>query len=213
VASEQPVFYFGAMSPYSWLAAERIGRLLPQAHWQPIFLGGLFKATGRSSWGLDQDRRAEQMRECERRAAEYGLGAISWPEPWPTNDLHVARAMTYASARGLLEPYALAAMRAAFQRGIDLGTPEVAVQLGYEAGIDPQELQTALSDPAVKDALRAATDSAHDLGIFGVPTFLVDGELFWGDDRLEEAARAAGSSRLAAPRGEAAPTPRETRRS
>lgn len=191
MSSNEPVFYFGAMSPYSWMAAERIGHLLPQARWEPLFLGGLFKTVGRSSWGLGE-RRAELMRECEQRAASYGLGQISWPEAWPTNDLHVARAMTFAASRGALEAFALAAMRAAFLGACDLGRPEVVVELGRESGISPDELGAALADPAVKDALRDATEKAAASGVFGAPTVAVDGELFWGDDRLEEAVRAVG---------------------
>ena len=192
--SAQPqVFFFGAMSPYSWLAAERIGRVLPQARWQPVFLGGVFKAAGRSSWGLGEQR-APQMRECERRAAAYGLGPICWPEPWPTNDLQVARAMTFAAGRGLLEAYALAAMRAAFRGGADLASREAVLAAGREAGIAPRDLERALEDPEVKDALRAATDSASALGVFGVPTVAVGDQLFWGDDRLEEAAGAAAGA-------------------
>ncbi len=124
-----PVFYFAAMSPYSWFAAERIGGLLPQARWEPVFAGGLFRSAGRKSWGLDE-RREENIRECESRAAQHGLGPISWPQPWPTNDVHVARAMTYADSRGLLHEYALAAMRATFREGADLERHEVLLQVG-----------------------------------------------------------------------------------
>jgi 2-hydroxychromene-2-carboxylate isomerase len=192
VRAQQPVFYFGAMSPYSWLAAERIGGVMPLARWKPLFLGGLFNAVGRKSWGLDEGLRDEQMRECERRAARYEVGTIKWPDPWPTNDLYVARGMTFAASRGELQRYALTAMRAAFLQGTDIGSPEAAVQIGREAGFEPAELEAALSEPEVKDALRATTDEAVELGVIGVPTMLVDGELFWGDDRLEEAARAVG---------------------
>ena len=67
------------------------------------------------------------------------------------------------------------------------------LEAARRAGIDAAELQAALTDPAVKDALRAATDGAVALGVFGVPTVLVGGELFWGDDRLDEAAAAAAA--------------------
>src|SRR5215208_415681 len=79
-------FYFGAMSPYSWFAAERIGALLPSATWVPVFAGAVFKAHGRTSWGLT-DQRAPKLADCEARARERGLGPIRWPDPWPTNDV------------------------------------------------------------------------------------------------------------------------------
>ncbi len=191
MSEQPPVFFFAAMSPYSWFAAERVAGVLPEALWEPVFAGGLFKAAGRKSWGLDE-RREEQIAECESRAAGYGLGPIRWPQPWPTNDVHVARAMTHAKNRGCLHEFALAAMRAAFHDGADLEQREVLLEVGASLGIAPQELEAALGDPAVKQQLRATTDEAHELGVIGVPTVMVDEQLFWGDDRLEEAASAAG---------------------
>ena len=188
-----PTFFFGAMSPYAWMAAERISSLIPEAEWRPVFLGGVFKANGRSSWALG-DGRAAGMAECEARARAHGLGAISWPQRWPTNDLAVARAMVYAKGSERLEPFALAAMRMAFREGADLAEAAVVLEAARRAGIDAAELQAALTDPAVKDALRAATDGAVALGVFGVPTVLVGGELFWGDDRLDEAAAASATA-------------------
>jgi 2-hydroxychromene-2-carboxylate isomerase len=188
-----PVFYFGAMSPYAWMAAERIDGLIPQARWHCVFLGGVFKAHGRSSWALGE-RRAEGMAECEARAEAHGLGAIRWPDPWPTNDLAAARAMVFAQRRDLLKRFALEAMRMAFREGANLGEVEVVLQAGERSGIGAGELQAALSDAEIKDALRAATDEAAARGVFGVPSVVVGDELFWGDDRLEQAAAAAARS-------------------
>jgi 2-hydroxychromene-2-carboxylate isomerase len=197
-----PRFYFGAMSPYSWLAAERIETLLPEARWRGVFAGAVFKANGRSSWGLGEGR-GEGMAECEARATEYGLGTIRWPVPWPTSDLLIARAMTFASrmpastpasrAAGggeLLRRLALAAMRLAFLEGGDLGEADTVLEAADRAGLDRRELGEALVDPEIKQALRECTDEAVALGVFGVPTVVVDGELYWGDDRLREAAAA-----------------------
>lgn len=185
-----PDFFFGAMSPYSWLSAERLGALLPTPRWRPLFIGGLFHAVGRQSWGLTEER-AAGMAECERRAHEYGLGEIRWPEPWPTNDLLVARAITFAAGEGRLEPVALEAMRLAFLEGRDLAERDSVLEAGERAGLAPAALERGLADEDVKLALRAATDEALARGVFGVPTMALDGELFWGDDRLAEAAAAA----------------------
>ena len=185
-------FYFGAMSPYSWLAAERMGELLPGAKWRPVFAGGLFKANGRVSWGLTE-RRAAGLRDCEARAAAYGIGPIRWPDPWPTNDLLAARAMLAARRLGVLVPFALSAMRLSFRERIDLGRLAAVQRAGERVGLEPEELSAAVADPGLKDELRAATDDAVSLGVFGVPTFRVDGALFWGDDRLEEAVSHARS--------------------
>jgi len=183
------VFFFGAMSPYSWFAAERIRQLIPDAQWRPVFAGALFKANGRSSWGLD-DRRAAGLVDCEARAVAHGLGPIRWPTPWPTNDVLIARAMAFAMTQDLLEPFALAAMRLAFCEGGDLGELNTVRRAGERVGIDAEQLAQAVQAPAVKEAVRANNDQALALGVFGVPTVAVNDELFWGDDRLEHAATA-----------------------
>lgn len=187
---KEPILFFGAMSPYSWLACERIGGLLPDVRWQPVFLGGLFRAVGRESWGLGE-RREVEMAECERRARAYGLGEMRWPATWPTNDLTAARGMVFAAFKGVLEEFAVATMRLEFLEGGNVEERETVLEAGRRVGLDGGELESALGAEEVKGALRAATDEAYAKGVIGVPTVAVGEELFWGDDRLEEAALAA----------------------
>lgn len=184
-----PLFYFGAMSPFSWFAAERIDALIPEAQWRGILAGVIFEAHGRTSWGLTEQR-AEGLATCEERAATHGLGPISWPEPWPTSDLHVSRAMVFAEQRGQLKDLALSAMRMAFREGIDISAHDAVLEAGRRVGIDSGELEAGMADPLVKQRLRDLNDEALAAGVFGVPTVVVGGELFWGDDRLTAAAEA-----------------------
>lgn len=186
------------MSPYSWFAAERIEALLPQARWRGVFAGAVFKQNGRSSWGLDE-RRDDGIADCEARAAEHRLGPIRWPDPWPTNDLLAARAMAYCAtldAAGggdgdrLMRSFGLAAMRLAFLEGVDIGERDAVLEAGRRADIDERVLADALQDQQIKDATRALTDEAVTAGVFGVPSVLVGEQLFWGDDRLLDAASA-----------------------
>lgn len=190
--SSDPTFYFDVGSPYAYLTAERIDAVLPgPVVWQPISLGGLFKANGRSSWGLaGAEPRDAGMAEVERRARAYGLPPVRWPEPWPSNYLFAMRALTFASIRGLGRELALAAFRAAFVDGRDLAVPEHVLDAAAAAGLDRQHVAEATADPEVKLALRAATDAAHVRGVIGVPTIALGGELFWGEDRLDEAGAA-----------------------
>jgi 2-hydroxychromene-2-carboxylate isomerase len=184
----QITFYFDLGSPYVYLTAERIEQLLGEpVRWQPLSLGGLFKANGRSSWGLGEDRQAG-IAEIERRARERGLPPIRWPEGWPGNYLMAMRAATFALAAGRGREFALQALRDAFQQGRDLSIPAHVLDAAERAGLDRQAVQDATQDPQIKQALRAATDAAHELGVIGVPTIAIDRELFWGDDRLEDAA-------------------------
>lgn len=185
--ANKPLFFLGAMSPYSWFTAERIAQVLPDASWRGVLAGAVFKANDRVSWGLTE-RRGQGIAACEARAKAHGLGPIRWPDPWPTSDLLVARAMVYAESRDLLERYALSAMRLCFLEGKDLGEMESVLAAGERVGVQRAELETALTDREIKDRLRAQTDEVLALGVFGVPTVAVGTELFWGDDRLEDAA-------------------------
>jgi 2-hydroxychromene-2-carboxylate isomerase len=187
-----PTFYYDLMSPYAYLAAERIERVLPEpAHWQPVLLGGLFKLTGRSSWALgDYERRRRGMAEIERRAAAYGMPPLRWPDPWPSSSLQAMRVAIHARRAGREREFASAAFAVAFAEGNDLGEPAHVLAAAERAGLDLGETEAAIAEPGVKDELRAVTDEAHALGVFGVPTVAVGEQLFWGDDRLEEAAAA-----------------------
>jgi 2-hydroxychromene-2-carboxylate isomerase len=183
-------FYFDLGSPYAYLSAERLETAIDApVRWQPVLLGGLFKLTGRSSWALgDYRRRQRGMAEIERRALDYGLPALRWPHPWPSNYLVAMRASTHAFAVGHGREFVREAYRAAFQRGRDLSIPAHVFEAARAVGLDPEAVRAAVEDPAVKAALRDATDRAHARGVFGVPTLAVGDELFWGDDRLATAA-------------------------
>ncbi len=194
VAPQAPVFFLGAMSPYSWFAAERMERMLPQARWRGVFAGALFKANDRVSWGITAAR-AAGIADCESRAQEHGLGPIRWPDRWPTNDVLIARAMCFAEGRGQLERFALSAMRLCFLDGVDLGERASVLEAARRAALDGHEVDAALADPEIKDALRRNTGEALALGVWGVPTIVVGDELFWGDDRLQEASEAAARLR------------------
>lgn len=186
----QVTFYFDLGSPYAYLAAERLEGVLGESvDWQPLSLGGLFKLTGRSSWSLGDSRcRHTGMAEIERRARDYGLAPIHWPDPWPSNYLLAMRAATYAFVAGRGRGFTLRAFRDAFQRGRDLSMATNVFDAAERAGLDRREVEAATRDPHIKQALREATDAAYQLGVIGVPTIAIDGKPYWGDDRLEDAA-------------------------
>ena len=191
----EAVFYFDLGSPYAYLAAERIGSLFdeadkPQPEWQPILLGGLFKRFGRDSWANGPGR-AEGMKEVERRAQAYGLPPIRWPDPFPGNTLVAMRTATFAKQIGRAVSFSLAAFRQAFAAGRDLSDPDNVFIAAASSELHPQALRTAIARDAINDRLREATGRAGALGIRGVPSVVVAGEVFWGDDRLEQAVEAA----------------------
>jgi 2-hydroxychromene-2-carboxylate isomerase len=196
LTAPRATFYFDLGSPYAYLSAERISGLfteagLEQPEWQPVLLGGLFARFDRGSWSQTPSR-AEGMAEVERRAAAYGLPPIQWPDPWPGNMLTAMRVATFAKQTGRTVSFSLAAFRQAFAAGRDLGDPDNVMIAGAACELHPRALLKAVETEGVKRALREATDRAGDLGVEGVPAVVVDGEVFWGDDRLEEAVEAAG---------------------
>lgn len=195
VAPVRATFYYDLGSPYAYLSAERISGLfteaeLEQPEWVPVLLGGLFHRFDRGSWS-ETPARAEGMEEVERRAAEYGLPPIAWPQPWPGNGLVAMRAATFAKQTGRTVAFSLAAFRQAFAAGRDLTDVDNVMIAGAACEMHPRALLKAVETRVVKDALREATDRAGDLGVEGVPSVVVGDEVFWGDDRLEEAVEAA----------------------
>jgi 2-hydroxychromene-2-carboxylate isomerase len=133
------------------------------------------------------------MAEVERRASAYGLPPISWPEPWPGNSITAMRVATFAKQTGRTVSFSLSAFRQAFAAGRDLGDPDNVMIAGAACELHPRALLKAVETEIVKSALREATDRAGDLGVEGVPALVVGNEVFWGDDRLEEAVEAAAS--------------------
>jgi 2-hydroxychromene-2-carboxylate isomerase len=193
--SRRAVFYYDFGSPYAYLAAERISGVFAEAgaeapEWQPILLGALFKRFDRESWGNGPGRE-EGMKVCEVRAERYGLPPIRWPDPWPPNSLFAMRAATFAKQIGRTVSFSLAAFRQAFAAGRDLGDRDNVLVAAAAAEIHPRALVASAERDSLKVALREATDRAGDLGVRGVPSVVVGGEVYWGDDRLEEAAAAA----------------------
>jgi 2-hydroxychromene-2-carboxylate isomerase len=186
----QATFYFDLGSPFAYLAAERLGATISEpVAWQPISLGALFKLNGRSSWALgDPEARQVGMAEVERRAQLYSLPRLRWPDPWPGNYLMAMRAATFAHQSGSGHEFTMRAFRNAFQQGHDLSIPARVLEAARAAGLDPSEVDAATRDPQIKLTLREATDRAHALGVFGVPTLAIDDELFWGEDRMAQAA-------------------------
>jgi 2-hydroxychromene-2-carboxylate isomerase len=188
--SEQPTFYYDLGSPYAWLAAERIHQVLPVVPvWQPILLGGIWQRTGGGSWARTEARE-EGMREVERRAADYGLLELRWPDDWPSNTLKAMRAAVFAQQAGRAVAFSLAAFRQAFNAGRDLGEVDNVLIAAAACELHPNAVLKGIELQSIKDRLRAATDEAYELGVRGVPTVAVGDELFWGDDRLDQAAAA-----------------------
>ena len=181
MAGDAPIFYYDTNSPFAYLAAQRVDDLIPGAEWRPLPLGILFRAIGKVPWSFRPDR-GIGMAECERRAAERGLPPMTWVEDWPRESWSFTplRAALVADEHGRQREFALECFRLMFAEGRSLAKPETVLAAARAAGLDPDEVERRIGDPAVKDRLKAYTDEAVARGVVGVPTVAVDGELRGG---------------------------------
>jgi 2-hydroxychromene-2-carboxylate isomerase len=185
-----PVFRFDTNSPYAYLAAMRVDDVLgPGVEWQPIAFGFLLRAQRRRPWSFEEPTRSEGIAECESRAAARGLPPMHWPAGWPIESytLEPLRAIQAAKAHGRERQLAKAAFARNFVTGEGLRDTEVVKECWVDAGLPADGYEGELE--AAKAALTEATDRAIAEAIPGVPSVTVDGEHFWGDDRLEEVAQ------------------------
>jgi 2-hydroxychromene-2-carboxylate isomerase len=197
--SAAATFYFDFNSPYAYLAAERIEGLIPDAEWKPIAFPIVLHQLGRLEEAMRRDT-APILAEVRRRAAERGLPEVTHPAGWPNHAWSLAplRAAVFAGQRGRAPEFSRAAFRKAFAEGTSLAEPAHVSDVAATADLDPGEVAEAIERQDIKDRLKQNTEEALAAGVTGIPTIAIGDELYWGDDRLEEAA-AALSSRPSAP--------------
>lgn len=186
-------FWFDLASTYSYPAAMRIRPLARKAgvtvRFRPFLLGAIFKAQGwdTSPFNLFPAKGRHMWRDLERICADMGL-PFRRPEPFPQASLAAARVALVGLADAWGEEFCCAVFRAEFAEGRQIGEPQTLAAIVAELNVDaPAALAAAQSDD-IKAKLRSETAEAQRLGIFGAPSFVTaDGELFWGNDRLENA--------------------------
>ena len=178
-------------STYSYLTVARVGDLACKhgvtLDWQPLFLPPV---RDQQSLGFPfpeaSARTAYMWRDLERRARRYGL-PYRRPEQYPVNSLQTIRVALLGAREGWCQAFTEEAFRLHWTQGTLIGTDENLGAALRHAGQDPARVVPAASSPENKEALKAQTPRALERGIFGSPSFVVSGELFWGDDRLEDA--------------------------
>lgn len=186
-------FWFDFASTYSYLSAERIERVAGAhgvaVHWRPFLLGPIFQAQGwaTSPFNLYPAKGRYMVRDVTRLAAAREL-AFKMPDVFPAASLKAARMALAIEDDADRAAFSRAVFVAQFGEGADIGDEGVLRAAAVRVGLDGDALLAGAASEAVKLALRADTAAAQALGVFGAPTFVTgDGELFWGDDRLEMA--------------------------
>jgi len=191
-------FHFDPISPYSWLAGLQIERLDAaglEVDFRPVLFAGLLAAHGHKGPAEIPAKRAYTFRDVLREAARLGRHAAC-PPAHPFNPLRALRLCVAVEDGQARRRLALALMDAAWGRGLDLTNAQQLEAIADEAGLPGAALVARTEEPAVKERLAAATSEAIAAGVFGVPTFLCEGEVFWGADRIDALLRRTAGARI-----------------
>jgi 2-hydroxychromene-2-carboxylate isomerase len=184
-------FYFDFSSPYSYLASELIDELAARygrtVKWRPILLGTAFAATGAAPLTAIPLKGDYSRRDFARSARYFGL-PFHMPANFPKATQQAARAYYWLHDRdaALARAFAHAVLRAYFVADRDIADAAVVVAIAADLGVAAADLTAALAEPALKQRLKAETDAAIARGLFGAPFIVIDGEPFWGVDRLPQ---------------------------
>jgi 2-hydroxychromene-2-carboxylate isomerase len=186
-------FYFDFSSPYGYLASTRIeaiaarhGRLVS---WRPFLIGALYKQLGYMP--LEQPgKRAYLLHDVPRSARAMGV-ALRFPRSFPEALIAPARAVYWIADQKpqAAGAFAAAAFRAYWAEGRKLADPQVVAEIAAAQGFAKETVLAALADPTVKERLKTETDAAIANNFFGSPFIVIDGEPFWGADRLDQVER------------------------
>ncbi len=190
--SLEPIdFYFDFSSPYGYFAAMRIDELAARhgrkVRWCPYLMGAAMKLTGAQPLVARDLVRDYAARDLPRTARFHGI-EFNMPSPFPVATVAAGRAFWWLHDEDPQRARALAKalLRAYFVDGRNIGEPVVVLDVAAENGVDRAALEAALEDDAVKARFKAVTDAAIEAGAFGSPYVVVDGEPFWGNDRLDQ---------------------------
>ena len=185
-------FWFEFASTYSYPAAfaveERAKARGVRVAWRSFLLAPIFGAQGwtDSPFNIYPVKGAYMWRDLARICARQGL-SLKKPSAFPRNGLLAARIACHFADESWCPEFVRRVYAANFRDDREISLPEVVAAIITSLELNAADVMTAAQTQSAKDALRAQTDRAIKLGIFGAPSFTVDGELFWGGDRLEDA--------------------------
>lgn len=184
-------FYFDFSSPYAYLASTQIDALAAKygrdVAWRPILLGPAFKASGNTPLVAQPLKGNYALRDFPR-TAQFMNVPFNMPTPFPISTHNAARAFYWLHDRDPKRAKALASVlfKTYFVDGRDITPPEVVAEVSATLGGNRDEMAAALADPTIKERLKNEVDASLACGVFGAPYIVVDGEAFWGSDRLAQ---------------------------
>lgn len=195
MTAERVEFWFDLTSPYAYFAAQEIDALAErhgrQTHWKPFLLGPIFKRTGATPL-TEQPLKGDYVRHDWARLARLSDVPFTMRSDFPLRTHIPARMVLAVEEEEGVDPANALAKRlidALFATGANIADPGTAAAIGASLGLDPNRLAAAVDEPRYRDALRQRCDEAEARGICGAPWLVIDGEPFWGADRLPLAER------------------------
>lgn len=191
-------FYFDPISPYAWLASKALARIEQiggEVAFQPVLFAGLLNAHGQKGPAEVPAKRRYMFRDVMREATRAGLPFKASPGH-PFNSLQALRMCLAVTDGGARRRFALAVMAACWEQGLDIGESAVLKRIAAECALDGDALEAQARQAAIKVQLAADTEQAISDGVFGVPTFKVDDDLFWGADRVHSLLRYLQGARI-----------------
>lgn len=192
----QPIaFFFDFSSPYSYLASEQI-EAVAQRHgravdWRPVLLGAVFKTSGGAPLTEQYAPKARYSVHDFKRSARFVGVPYRQPSKFPIGSVTASRAVLWLQREHPQQvgPFVHAIFRGFFRDDRDVSDAVVVAAIARETGIDADALMQGTQQPDIKDALKQRVDDAIAFGVFGAPIIVVDGEVFWGNDRLPQIER------------------------
>ena len=184
-------FYFDFSSPYGYFASHKIDALAAkygrEVRWRPFLLGVAFKTTGSTPLPSIPVKGPYHLRDMLRTAKYLGV-AYRHPSVFPISSVSACRAFYWQDAKDAkrAKDLARALYKAYFVDNVDVSSADNVVSVGAKSGWNADELRAGIGEQATKDRTKTEVDKAIALGAFGSPYIVVDGEPFWGSDRLEQ---------------------------
>lgn len=181
-------FYYDYASPTAYLAWTQLPDMCARhgatLNYKPILLGGVFKATGNTTPVVIKPKGEWLFDDITRYAQHYGVSYQKNPH-FIVNTMTIMRGAMWAQNTGVLETYNKAMYDATWSNGLDTSDLDVIASVMQQAGLDSDKMLQAVQDDAIKKQLIDATTTAVENGVFGAPTMIVNGELHFGQDRLD----------------------------
>jgi len=184
-------FWFSIGSTYSFLTITRLDDWCSEHDatviWRPFNVRTVMSAQQNIPFAGKPAKSAYMWRDIERRAAKYHIHA-SLPAPYPISDLALANQVALLGmGEGWGKNFVQSLYRVWFEDGIEAGSESALTEALHRCQQDPRLILARARSPDTVEALEAETENATNLGVFGAPSFVVRGEVFWGDDRLDDA--------------------------